>query len=419
MVERGRSHLYVSRLIYHLRRFLFESELDSKFPQLLPYRKLEIWAIPVEQMPEPLRTEVMRILSWKQADFAPGRPRRGKHRKVSARILEECIARLYGYAVTFLEMKDITTLLQLVSEFVISAYLSWSINDKKLSVAAVGGFRLLLAAIRHYPTYKGVDFGWFKDLMDQLPKEDQSEINERKLKKYLPHIALSTIPGRLAELRRHEKKGTRAYVLLLRDELIIRWELILPWRQRNLREMRLGNRGTDNLFKEGFPENINIAKPQWVIDELAKNPEATFWQVYFRRHETKTGMEVRGVVPWQLVALLEEYIDCRHLLAGVGAGNILFVNHVGNPLISREVTDLIGNLSARYCGKRVTPHLFRDAFAHRWLDEHPDDYLTLSKVLWHRDVKTTIRIYGKNFDESHGMKKAAEWIESHETSNSR
>lgn len=197
--------------------------------------------------------------------------------------------------------------------------------------------------------------------------------------------------------------------------MIIRWLLTLAWRQRNIREARLGKRETDNIFKDGFPSHLNIAKPQWVVEELQDAPNATFWQAYFRSDETKTGQEVRGVVPKQLVMLLEEYVtDCRPLLAKKHAGNLLFVNHDGGPLLSREMTSLVGNLTSRFCGKRVTPHLFRDALAHRWLDEHPEDYLSLSKILWHRNVKTTILIYGRNFDKSHRMKKAAEWLDSHE-----
>jgi integrase len=59
----------------------------------------------------------------------------------------------------------------------------------------------------------------------------------------------------------------------------------------------------------------------------------------------------------------------------------------------------------------MTPHLFRDAFAYAWLDAHPADYLALSKILWHRNIKTTIRIYGREFDESNGAQKTEEWLE--------
>jgi integrase len=75
-----------------------------------------------------------------------------------------------------------------------------------------------------------------------------------------------------------------------------------------------------------------------------------------------------------------------------------------------QVTTLIGNLTVRYAGRRVTPHHFRDAFALAWLEDHPEDYVTLSKALWHTTVEITLGKYGRNYDESYGLRKAAEWI---------
>jgi len=47
----------------------------------------------------------------------------------------------------------------------------------------------------------------------------------------------------------------------------------------------------------------------------------------------------------------------------------------------------------------------------KWLEEHPEDYLTVSKILWHRNIQTTLRIYGRNFDESHGVRRMEAWLE--------
>jgi hypothetical protein len=55
--------------------------------------------------------------------------------------------------------------------------------------------------------------------------------------------------------------------------------------------------------------------------------------------------------------------------------------------------------------------LTRDIFAFCWLERHAEDFLTLSKVLWHRDIKTTIRTYGDKFGESHGLRRVEEWLD--------
>src|SRR5919197_3673101 len=58
----------------------------------------------------------------------------------------------------------------------------------------------------------------------------------------------------------------------------------------------------------------------------------------------------------------------------------------------------------------VNPHLLRDIFAYRWLDDHPEDYATLAVILWHKDIRTTLRIYGRDFNESNGICSIDAWL---------
>jgi len=79
------------------------------------------------------------------------------------------------------------------------------------------------------------------------------------------------------------------------------------------------------------------------------------------------------------------------------------------------VDKVIGHWTLQYGGVRTTPHLFRDAIAFKWLKEHPKDYLTLSKMLWHKNVQTTIQIYGARFNESSGVCAMEAWLDQRET----
>ena len=72
----------------------------------------------------------------------------------------------------------------------------------------------------------------------------------------------------------------------------------------------------------------------------------------------------------------------------------------------------MGKLTLRYAQKRVTPHRFRDAFAYWWLEQFPQDYLTVSKKLWHRSVQITLDVYGSKFDESQADCRIEEYAES-------
>jgi site-specific recombinase XerD len=79
-------------------------------------------------------------------------------------------------------------------------------------------------------------------------------------------------------------------------------------------------------------------------------------------------------------------------LSGGRNAETLFLNQVGKPMRADQVETVIGRWTTRFAGVRTTPHLFRDAVAFKWLKEHPKDYLTLSKMLWHKNMQTTVQI---------------------------
>ena len=167
-----------------------------------------------------------------------------------------------------------------------------------------------------------------------------------------------------------------------------------------------------NLFKEEIPPNSTMDKAPWVCEALQVNPHERFWQFRFRPHETKNGRGVRGILPRQLIEPLENYlVNYRPVLVNGSDQRNLFVNDSGRPFDPTRLESLVENLTFRYAGRRVNPHLFRDIFAIAWLKDHPEDYLTLSKILWHSNIQTTLQHYGRNFDESHGARRVEEWLE--------
>ena len=155
------------------------------------------------------------------------------------------------------------------------------------------------------------------------------------------------------------KKGAKKFALLVQEELMMRWLPVLPWRQRNIRECRIVG-PNPNLFKGPVPEITTIDMPAWAVEERKKNPKAEFWQFHFEEEETKTGCIVDALLPRQLIGPLEEYLSTyrTHLLRGVDPGT-LFLNHKGEPMTLKQVTELVAKNTLRYGGRRVTPHPFR------------------------------------------------------------
>ena len=67
-------------------------------------------------------------------------------------------------------------------------------------------------------------------------------------------------------------------------------------------------------------------------------------------------------------------------------------------------------ITQQYLGKRVNPHLLRDIVASKWLETHPEDFLTIWKLLWHRNLKATLATHGRTYDESHANRRMEEWL---------
>jgi integrase len=374
------------------------------------------YGIPLEQFPDLIKREVIELLRWKCAEYSAKRPKGGRHRKVTSINLQYLIQALYGFVVNILGESDITTLPQLVEERIIDAYIEWGINARKMKgVGLVNDLRMLSAAMRQHPAYKSIDFTWFPSLVNSIPVEDKSELKRRKARKYLAYEVLESIPAKVrAERPAATKKGISEVALLAMQELTMKWFTLLPWRQLNLRECRIGG-PKPNLFKGPVSPYSGIDKPEWVEAEERKNPAAPFWQFEFSVDETKTGIEVRALLPRPLIGILEEYLNDfrRHLLHGSDPGTLL-LNHEGNPMVASQMRRLVSVLTLRHGGRRVTPHLVRDIFAYAWLKAHPGDYLTLSKMFWHSTPALVIATYGSRFDESSAGVAMEAWAEERE-----
>jgi integrase len=382
-------------------------------PRLMRHEK---YGVPVDQLAPKLKTEIEALLKWKQAEFAPDRPQRGKIRAVSANNLRLTICQLAGYVINICDVQP-ATFTELVQKQHVEGFVAWLINDRGVMGRSIQPrIGALAAVLNHHPSYASEDYSWLKRLIDSIPIEDYSETKKRKATKYVEYEVLETIPGKIYAAREAAGKKTKqkrfaGVAWLAMEELMMRWLLILPWRERNIIECRIGGR-VPNLFKSKIPPFSELDIPAWVIEEAAKNPNAEYWQFQFSVKETKTGIPVHALLPRHLIEPLEEYLtDYRpNLLKGQATVN-LFVNHAGKRMKADHVGKIVGNWSLRCGGVRTTPHLFRDSVAFKWLKEHPKDYLTLSKMLWHKNVQTTIGIYGSRFNESSGVCAMEAWLD--------
>ena len=414
MLKQRRAQSYVRCLKGGFRSFVFRNGFRTALSEPYPQGG-KVFRTKFDDLPEPLRSQIDQLLEWKVAKLSKGRPERYRHRPVTAKNFRDMLCRIAGF-LEHVQGKRLSTLEELLTEQTLRDFVEWSINKRQVKgYYFISWFGMLHSSVRMYPPLKYMNFDWLRKLIEELPSGDaEIQKQEAKVLKWVGYDILCQIPARLREERLGiENRDNRRAALLSRNELLMTWLTVLPWRQRNLRECKLANKDDGgNLFKAPISQAATVAKPRWVDDAVRKDPREAFWQFFFRAEETKTAHQVHAVIPRQLISVLEEYLErYRPLLVNGKDPQTVFLNDFGQPLSSEGVFMIVGNITRRFAGRRVNPHLFRDILAVRWLEDHPEDYLTVSKILWHRNIQTTLRIYGRNFDESHGVRRMEEWLD--------
>jgi integrase len=393
------------------RTTIVRAGLSATIPQLK--HKYPQYGVALGAMHPNLMQEVERILAWKQDDFELDRPDGvASIRPSSAKRLTELFSRLTGYVQNVRRHPEVTSVQQLVTRENVAGFTSWATKERKLKGdPLVSGLGMVYAALRHNPSYSTTDFSWFEKIISRITVETQDVIADRKAKKYISYEVADSIPGLIRAKKLSLKQPSeRQLAIYTRNELLMLWILLLPWRQRNLRELRvIGD--NPNLIKTAIRTYSTLSKPKWIADLEAGGSESAFWQVRFTPAETKTNHPVQLFLPAELVALLDEYMS-RHRPVLVGNRpdpGTLFVNKEGTAMSPTEIRNLVRKLTFEHTSVAVNPHLYRDIVAFEWLNTHPEDYLTVSKVLWHRNINTTLRIYGRRFDESTGVARMDDW----------
>jgi integrase len=435
-VDNGRHPKYAKNTIQRFRLGITRAGLRGEFPKVSHSADDRCFGIAIEEMPEPMRSQLRAVIDNRvgagtrrlplpvtksdgKKAFKPGEV---KIRPITAKQAEESAGKVLGFTQRpeglwlGIDLNGKVELFDALNFKVIDAFITWQLDDREMTGKSLSGLSVLCASLDMYPGYKDVDFKWFRDLIATIPEDDEEAVIDRKSEKYLPHIVLCGIPAKIEQERRHVEKGTVEYARLTHDMLLTTWMPTFAWRQRNARECSLDtSKRCKNLFKARLSEYYrNAAIPEEIQALLAEDPDAEVWQIFFSKDQVKTGQTIRGIVPLHIVPLLEEYLELRHLLIGKADPGTLFLNrgrgkHRGGALSKLAFGDLIGGLTQKYAGRWVTPHLYRDALAHHWLDEHPEDYLSLSKHLWHININTTVQRYGHKYDESFGLKKVGGW----------
>jgi len=268
-ISQGRTMRSVNSVAGRFRNGIFRAGLDAVVPNLSA--PLGEYGQRLDQFPEPLRTEINRLYQWKTAEFSPGRRNKGRHRAVTAQNFQGFICRFYGF-VSRVEGKQVSDMKTLFNEDSMFNFVNWSRNERQLRKTSLFvPLAVLNGVVKTYPYFKGVEFGWLRSLFDQLTdnEDDKSLVKEAKQRKWVDYDKLCELPEKMRrDAEQKYERGSKQYACAMRDILLIIWLLTLPWRQRNIREMRIGRREDGaNIFKAGISDLPTIARPNWVMED--------------------------------------------------------------------------------------------------------------------------------------------------------
>lgn len=334
-------------------------------------------------------------------------------REVTAQSLLGFFVRLTGFVQNIRNLAPVESFASLLTRENVGAFVTWGVQERKLQA---GGFLRDLSKVRSafksHPDYLALDLSWLPSLIKKLPKTDQREIDDRKGPKLISYDAAEAIPVRIRESRNRAKNLSASDLAIsLRNELLMSWLVILPWRQRNLRECRISGGDHKNLFLGSIQKHSSQTKPKWLEAQGTLDGNEQIWQIYFLKDETKSKNTVSAILPAELAKLLDEYLTHRGALVPADRPDpgTLFLTVKGKAFNDHNIRDVIKELASRHAGVAVNPHLFRDIVAHEWLQKHPDDYLTISKILWHKTLEYTLKVYCSRFNESTGIARMDDW----------
>jgi integrase len=118
------------------------------------------------------------------------------------------------------------------------------------------------------------------------------------------------------------------------------------------------------------------------------------WRIVVDAGETKAGNRIELPFPAALVPYLERHLDrWRPVLLQGKASSRLWISAHGRPLNAHKLYTLIGQITEKRFGQRMTLHIFRDCAATHVAIHDPEHMGVATALLGHRSMATTQRHY--------------------------
>ena len=336
--------------------------------------------IPLSEMPLPFRQDVERYFDWltDPDPFDDARPRsalKPRTLKLRRKQIELSASALLhrGHDRERLRLLADIVAVDAVKE-VLRFYL---MRNRPASPAFLGSLAQALFSIAK--EWVGVDEAHLEGLRNvrrRLPPvpAGMTDKNRSLLRQFEDRETLRRLlllPQQLlAEARKGGANSARAAINM---QLAVATELLLmaPVRMSNLIAIRVG----DELIRPG-----------------SRGPP---YRLVFEPADTKNAELIEFELPAELSKMIDVYLQQFHPLLTRPNNPYLFPAKASGHKAQQTLSQQLQEKLLDRLGFKMTPHQFRHLSAWLYLRRHPGDFVTVQKLLGHKNIKTTINFYTK------------------------
>jgi hypothetical protein len=339
--------------------------------------------------PPEVEVEFAMFVKWATDPLVPGRDARLKKRPTTILIYQSTFEAYFGYLHHTLYIHPIQ-FDHLFDFSLLERFVYHQINDKFHRVTRavtnlIGFIHTIASQYRLDPPLREFLKALRKRLPPQHPFYNKSDA-------WVPLHELEQVGLALWPLKPPAalNTGGATYALRAAISLMLRLWVHIPYRQRNMREMKLDQ----NLYR---------------------TPEGQ-WRIRFANEELKIAKK-RGQsnvfdlpFPPTLINTLESYLTIwRPILAHKENASEVFLNRLGRAFTKGSLHQNIQGNIYSFTGRHWHPHMIRTIWATEWIKSHGDFYT--AAIMLNDRLETVIQNYA-HLMESDVAEKAYEWVQS-------
>jgi hypothetical protein len=341
--------------------------------------------------PPTLQADFTAFATWATAPLVEGREARWQKRPSTVENYQRLFAAYFGFLSHVRHMASLE-FEQLFDFSLIHAFVHWHVNERhgRVTVFAHEFLKSLLALTRQYrpqPALHAQLLALRRTMPRPHPTFQKSDAWVSLAE--LDQIGAALWPQKLPT----ELQGSgRFFAHRASLSLVLRLWVYIPYRQRNMREMRLH----ENLYQDTHG----------------------LWRIRFAREQLKIAMKQGRPnifdlpFPPALVPTLETYLQSWHprLVAGTAsAAPLLFPTTRGTPYNATHFNQATQEVVYAYTGQYWHPHIVRSVWATEWIRTTRGDFYTAA-VMLNDKLDTVIKNYAHLLDED-VAEKAYSWVD--------